>query len=55
MKKNNERQNKAVLLKTLDFLNNCKDLYKNESREKRNQFNHAVHELEKISNYDQDK
>jgi hypothetical protein len=50
-----ERQNKSVLLKTLDFLNNCKDLYKNESGGKRSQFNRAVHELEKISNYDQDK
>ncbi len=50
-----ERQNKTVLLKTLGFLNNCKDLYKNESREKRSQFNRAVHELENISNYDQDK
>jgi hypothetical protein len=49
------RQNRIVLIKSLDFLNNCKDLYNNESREKRNRFNRAIHELEKILIYDQEK
>ena len=50
----NERQNKMVIPKIINFLNNFKTIYDEEPLEKRNQLENAIHELNKLLNTSQD-